>query len=157
MSDSLIRFIIRIFTVALSMAAFSTFFWVIIGHYRYMSVKKRERLAQEAIANGHVVDAKLVKTKRVMRGNPSTRNEYDYIILDVGIYEYAYNGRTYRSKLAAEDTNWPKEMKLYYIKNPKKATMKSNIGISEIGGGKCFLIVFSVLAFFELMSYLGTL
>lgn len=153
MSDNLIRFIIRIFTVALSVAAFSTLFWTIIGHFRYMSREKRERLAQEAIANGHVVNARLAKTKRVKRSDPS-RND-DYIILDVGIYEYEYKGKTYRSKLAAEDMTWPNELTLYYIKNPKKATAKGNIGLSEIGGGRCFLIVFAVLSFFELLSYLG--
>ena len=134
MSDQTIRFIIRIFTVALPIAAFSTLFWTIIGHYRYMSTVKKERLVQEAIANGHVVDAKLVKTKRITRSDPARSD--DYIILRVGIYEYEYNGRTYRSKLAAEDVTWPKEMQLYYIKNPKKATAKGSIGTTEIGEGK---------------------
>ena len=117
MPDHYIRFIIRIICVALPVSLFATLFYYMFKRLLLAIKKSRNDLKQIAIDKGHVFTGKLIKTKQIKRNDPS-RNEYDYLILDVAIYEY--KGKKYKSKLCMKNASWPDEIELYYIKILKK-------------------------------------
>ncbi len=60
-------------------------FSLYVQRFLFAVKKKRNNLKQIAIDKGHVFTGKLIKTKQIKR-NDSSRNEYDYLILDVAIY-----------------------------------------------------------------------
>ena len=132
--------------------------YTLFRHLLVAGEKKREMLARKAINDGRVVNGRLVKTKVVRRGTKS-RDPDDYELVTVGTYEYEYKGKTYRSKLEYETGRGahPKEMELYYIKNQKKATSRGNIGLTELGTGKCFWIVFLFLIATWVIPHLGNM
>lgn len=156
MREETVHFIIRIICVALPIALFVTFFYFICKFYLSMSQKKNERMLQKAIAAGHVVKGRLINTKiEWWLDNSTARLEDDTKMVRVGTYEYEYKGKTYRRKLYTEADKLPKELDLYFIKNPKKVAKKSNIASSDLGTGKCFWRVFIFISFIEACSYLS--
>ena len=116
-------------------------FSLYVQRFLFAVKKKRNNLKQIAIDKGHVFTGKLLKTKQIKRNDPS-RNEYDYLILDVAIYEY--KGKKYKSKLCMKNSSWPDEIELYYIKNPKKATTSGNLGETELNSGNFFRTLFII-------------
>lgn len=77
--------------------------------------KKPGKAIETAKARGHVVTARLVDTHWTVPGNP--RDVVDRYSL--GIYEYEWDGRTYKYRLSAMTP--PSELTLYFLRNPRKA------------------------------------
>lgn len=78
---------------------------------------EREELKNLAIARGHVVNAKLVKIQSNSVRTASSFSNHD----SMGIYTYTYNGRKYKFTFQAD--NPPASMTLYFVDNPRKATV----------------------------------
>lgn len=90
------------------------------------SKKRRERVKQRAIEQGHVVTAKLIKTSHTIRNVPGTHMLYSR----KGTYEYTYNGKKYKFSGWFQD---PKpELILYFDKKPSKATVENDLNDSNI-------------------------
>lgn len=109
---------------------------------------KRIKLVKEAMEKNHVIKGKLVRTKTVKRADPDRRDDNDsYELYKMGIYEYEYNKRTYKTKIMKRLRGYPlqKEIDLFYVKNPKKATTESSLGKTEISWLKYFIITFILL------------
>ena len=125
----------------LPLSLFIALFYFVFKHTFARSEKKNERLLQEAIQAGHVVNARLIKAKTEWWLDQATRMEDDTKMVRVGTYEYEYNGKTHRVKLCSERYDMPKERELYFIKNPKKVATGKNIACSEISFWKYLRLV----------------
>ncbi len=65
--------------------------------------------------------------------------------VDMGIYQYEYNGKIYTSKIFEKVGHLKDEVDLFYVNNPKKATSEYNLGKTEIDWKKYFLVSFIVI------------
>lgn len=146
-NEEILHLIIRIITIALPVSLFITFAYFIIRTFILMAT--RDRLKKKVIAKGHVLSARLIKSTVTRGADGPYSDTQNY--LDVGIYEYEYKGRKYRTKLSDENKSWPLEMELYYVKNPKKATSLNSIGSTEMGIRKCFFICFFILSAIQVL------
>ncbi len=129
---------------------FSLFISTIIYEIKIFLITdgKRIKLVKEAIEKNHVIKGKLVRTKTVKRADPDRRDDNDsYELYNMGIYEYEYNKKTYKTKIIRRLRGYPlqKEIDLFYVKNPKKATTESSLGKTEISWLKYFIITFIIL------------
>ena len=107
--------------------------------------KKRLKLVKEAMEKNHMLKGKLVKSKIVQRRNPTRPQDINMRrSFDLGIYEYEYKGKTYKTKILAHLGHLKKELDLFYVKNPKKATSEYSLGETEISWLKHFLITFII-------------
>lgn len=100
------------------------------------SKRQQEKAVETAISRGHAVTATLKKcvgARGEVPGVQSTQNA------QLGIYEYEYGNRTYRYKFYAEEL--PKTLELYFLKRPKKATVKGALVNSTV----CWPLVFAVV------------
>lgn len=105
-----------------------------------MAFKKKSGKALEtAKARGHVVTARLVDTHWSVPENP--RDAVDRFSL--GIYEYEWDGRTYKYRLPAMTP--PDELTLYFLHSPRKAMPEQDL---KSFGFPWFWISLSVFAFF---------
>ena len=155
MFDRTVSIILNLLGVAMPVSLFMT-----LGNYlikytinAFNRDKKNQKLLEEAIAKNHAVKGTLVKTKKVKRTDPS-RNEFDYITCEVGTYEYEYKGRKYRTKFTYETPfSFPKELDLYFVKNPKRATIVSELAMSRVDSWKFFWTWFFILAFCGYISH----
>ena len=134
----------KIFTAA--------FFSLIIGSAIYgfkvflITDKKRLKLVREATEKNHILKGKLIKNKIVRRLDPARREDSTFeISCDLGIYEYQYKNKTYKTKIYAPLGHLTKEIDLFYVKNPKKATTEYLLGITEISWLKYFIITFIII------------
>ena len=64
---------------------------------------------------------------------------------EVGKYSYEVNGKSYRYRLMST-TGIPETITLYYIKNPRKATLPLELGIFEFPWLKYYLEIALVVA-----------
>lgn len=101
----------------------------------------RKKLLNKAIADGHIVTAKLVKSY------DETYSD-DFGVADtgreIGLYTYEYNGKTYKYR-AVTTAHFPKEMELYFVKKPGKACMQDEIGLRESNWIKLYLSVTGII------------
>lgn len=142
---------IEIIFVDLPLALFVAMFCFGLKYILAGSQKKNERLLEKAIAAGHVVDAKRVSTKTEWRLDQTTPCQDDKKMVDIGIFEYKYKRKKYQVKFSSENCEFPKELELYFIKNPAKAAMKNNIAYTEISFWKYFLRVFIFLVIIRVL------
>lgn len=98
-------------------AFFVVFFAYLISHARNDNPKKREAILEEAIRSGHTVNAGLIKRRATRKAIPGTHEFWS----SIGYYEYEYKGKKYTYKYWAD--NPPATLKLYFVKNPAKATV----------------------------------
>lgn len=103
----------------------------------------REKLRQEAIRKGHVIEASLQKSYNVVEhdtefGNVGTME-------DIGVYHYQYNGKKYKYEAVAS-TGLPSKITLYYIKRPRKATVANDLGNWETPWFRFYLIISLIIA-----------
>ena len=107
--------------------------------------RKRLKLVREAMEKNHMLKGKLVKSKIVQRRNPTRPQDINMRrSFDLGIYEYEYKGKTYKTKILAQLGHLQKDLDLFYVKNPKKATSEYSLGKTEISWLKHFIITFII-------------
>lgn len=97
-------------------------FWVcgiayFISHTINDTPKKREAAIEDAIRSGRTVRAELIKTRGTTMSIPGTHEHWS----SIGYYKYEYKGKKYKYKYWAD--NPPPILKLYFVKNPAKATV----------------------------------
>lgn len=103
----------------------------------------REKLRKEAIRKGHVIEATLQKSYNVVKHDTEFGNVGT--IEDIGVYHYEYNGKTYKYQ-ATTSKGLSSKITLYYIKNPRKATVSMDLGNREIPWFRFYLIIALVIA-----------
>lgn len=103
----------------------------------------REKLREKAKEEGHVVQATLQKHHNIRRydtgfGPMSTMKEF-------GTYTYSVNGKQYKYQhITARGLH--NNLTLYYIKNPRKATVGGDLGNWETPWFKFYLIISLLVA-----------
>jgi len=108
--------------------------------------RKRIKLVKEATEKNHIIKGKLVKNKIVRRPRSARKEDRDFdITCDLGIYEYEFKNKKYRTKVYTRLGHLKKEIDLFYVKNPKKATTEYELGKSEISWLKYFIITFIIV------------
>ena len=126
----------------------SVFVTVIIYLIKAVSItdSKRIKLLKKAMDEKHVVHSKLIKRKTVRINNSVHPQDIDMDEnVDMGIYQYEYNGKIYTSKIFEKVGHLKDEVDLFYVNNPKKATSEYNLGKTEIDWKKYFLVSFIVI------------
>jgi len=122
MNTETITNLILAFCFAVPLAMVITPIFVYLKKVMYHPTQKKKWL-DEAIKNGHVVKAKLIKehdiNKHTEFGVHSTGEK-------MATYEYSYNGKTYRRKFMSFN-KFGDEVNLYFISNPAKAEFGGNI------------------------------
>jgi len=107
--------------------------------------RKRLKLVREATEKNHILKGKLIKSKIIRRTDPARRDLRNFDrTLDLGTYEYEYKNRTYKTKVTTSVGHLKKEIDLFYVKNPKKATTEYSLGKSEISWLKHFIVTFII-------------
>lgn len=102
----------------------------------------RGKLREEAPKNGHVVEAHLVKKHTL-----TEKKQYGYVdtMKEMGKYVYYVKGRKYVYHLVSYN-GLDKTISLFYIKNPRKATVGGDLGNFEVPWFKIYLILSLVCA-----------
>ena len=107
--------------------------------------RKRLKLVREATEKNHMLKGKLVKSKVIRQPNPARKEDRNFDELrSVGTYEYEYKNRTYKTKITTGVGYLRKEIDLFYVKNPKKATSEYGLGRTEISWLKHFIVTFII-------------
>lgn len=103
----------------------------------------RKSLQEKAERKGNVVEAHLLKSHNIRNydadgiGMPTME--------DMGTYSYEVNGKSYHYRLLST-MGIPKTITLYYIKNPRKATLANDLGNWESPWLKYYLVIALVVA-----------
>lgn len=103
------------------------------------SKERKEAALLKAISRGHVVTA--VYKKHISSSVPVPASKGHKT--SSALYEYEYNGKTYRYHYSND--NLPNTLKLYFLKNPNKATVRSSLIDSEINWVKIYILVTVVI------------
>ncbi|MBP3477219.1 MAG: hypothetical protein J6K48_13045 [Lachnospiraceae bacterium] len=103
----------------------------------------RENLRKEAIRKGHVIEASLQKSYNA--AEPDTEFGNVGTMEDIGVYHYQYNGKTYKYR-AITSKGLSSKITLYYIKNPRRATVACDLGNWETPWFRFYLIISLVSA-----------
>lgn len=102
---------------------------------------KQDKLRDKAIQNSHIIKAELIKSHEVANYNPQTHVYGDR----TAVYEYTYGQKIYHYRCMSD--GWPeKEIKLYYLHNPKKAAPWGSIGMHERVGAP-WVVYYLISAF----------
>jgi hypothetical protein len=88
----------------------------------------RKKLLRQAKENNHVIKAKLIKYSDILTSNDgfgaTASGER------MAIYHYEYAGKKYKYRAITAGC-LPEEITLYYLRNPRKATVASELGLRE--------------------------
>ena len=103
--------------------------------------KKREAMLEEAIRSGHTANAVRIKRRATRKSVPGTHE----FLSSIGYYEYKYKGKKYKYKYWADDP--PLTLKLYWVKNPAKATVAGALNPVTTNWFRTYIIVAFVLYF----------
>lgn len=115
-----------------------------ISHARSNNPKKSkaeaDRLKKLAIQRGHVVTAELVgwENDRVDRLYSASRCDR------LAVYKYTYQGKTY--KFRYRDDNPDLELTLYFLKNPRKATVAGALQEKKVPWVLIYLVLTVLLS-----------
>ena len=101
---------------------------------------RNKKAVDKAIEKGHVVTAKLIKTGPILFDVPgqTTRGPYQE-----GVYEYTYKRRRYKYRFISDSP--PSQLTLYFLSNPRKATVGKALIDSETNWIRIYLIVAGLL------------
>lgn len=133
------------FLISLVISAFLTVVFYLIKTAS-ITDSKRIKLLKKSMEEKHIVHSKLIKSKVVKIKNSVYPHDIDMVEdVDMGIYQYEYNGKTYTSKVFEKVGHLKNEMDLFYVNNPKKATSEYNLGKTEIDWKKYLLVSFIVV------------
>lgn len=105
------------------------------------SKKKNEDAVLTAMKRGHVVTAVWKKHLSASVPVPGTKGHRT----SAALYEYTYKGKSYRYKFYGDDL--PSSLRLYFISNPAKATVKGDLTASKVCWPLVYVIVAAVLYF----------
>lgn len=98
----------------------------------------RQGLLRKAIEKGNVVTARFVKSTGYMLQGESAAHPAGSVS---GKYEYEYQGKKYSKQLTARrDSDLVREVELYFVRNPKRASVANEIGLSEPNWLVCCLV-----------------
>lgn len=122
-------------------AFFVVFIAYLISHSKNVTKKKKEAAVEEAIRAGHTVNAVLTKRRATRKKIPGTHEFWS----SIGYYKYEYNGKSYTYKYWAD--NPPSTLKLYFVKNPAKATVAGALSPVTANWPLIYAIVTAVLYF----------
>lgn len=118
-------------------AAVIVFPWYIISKTIELLPGRQEKAMQKIIEKGHIVTAIFVKSYGRDSDNPFLPSQC--------LYKYTCNGKTY--KYTTFDDDPPRELKLYYMHNPRKASTSNAINVSEKHWFLRFLIISLIIIF----------
>lgn len=105
--------------------------------------KKNEKLLEQAIRDGHVVNAVQYKARSYKA--PTARSKFG---CTRGYYKYTYHGKTYKYQYEVGiDENPPSILKLYFVKNPRKATVALALSDTKINFPLLYVILVVVIYF----------
>lgn len=121
--------------ISLFAAAVVIFPIYLISRQFSMSSRKQEKAKKKAIERGHVVLAHLVKVYLASRDNP--RRSIDQH--SEAVYSYEYNGKKY--KYSAFSDAPPQTLQLYFLTNPKKASIEGDIPLTKFPWPVAYAIV----------------
>ena len=107
------------------------------------STKNKRKALEKAIFQGHIVTARLVKTGMLRFDIAGRKNGPARL----GKYVYQYNGKKYKYRYYALTP--PSTLKLYFLRNPRKATVDKALSNSNCNW---FLIYASVAALFYVVN-----
>lgn len=131
--------------ISLFAAAVAIFPIYLISKQFSMSSRKQEKAKKKAIERGHVVLAHLVKVYMASRDNP--RRSIDQH--SEAVYSYEYNGKKY--KYSAFSDAPPQTLQLYFLTNPKKASIEGDIPLTKFPWPVAYAIV-AVLSYLVVRS-----
>ncbi len=100
-----------------------------IIYFLYLSVVvplSRKKLLKQAEERGHVLIAKRVKSIT----KTGTTDDHYTANLRYGVYQYEYNGKTYKLKTNSHRQP-PMEVNVYFRNNPAKAKLRDEFGALE--------------------------
>ena len=117
--------------------AITPVFWLLRAWFYVPGIRKS--LQEEAERKGNVVEAHLLESHDCRDSNGMPTMD------EAGTYSYEVNGKSYRYRLVST-TGIPKTITLYYIKNPRKATLPLELGIFESPWLKYYLVIALVVA-----------
>lgn len=112
-------------------------FWLLRAWFYVPFICKS--LQEEAERKGNVVEAHLLESHDCRDSNGMPTMD------EAGTYSYEVNGKSYRYRLVST-TGIPETITLYYIKNPRKATLPLELGIFEFPWLKYYLVIALVVA-----------
>lgn len=129
----------------------ATAFFCCLRKACYVPLVQRKML-EKAIADGHVVKAKLVDSSERMGGGEYSVPNGEW----KAIYEYQYGGKTY--KYRGISTGWPaEEITLYFQTKPNRGCTYHELGYRESNWKKYYwwMVVVCFIGFFawELYKY----
>jgi len=110
----------------------------------------RKRYLDKAIKNKHFVTAKLVRSGELT----NNFGEFGFVSgCEVGLYEYEYGGKKYKTKLIASSPSEhiSETVELYFIKNPKNACFANELGLR--GNSHWILHYFAVATIISLVAF----
>lgn len=99
------------------------------------SKKRQEKAVEKAIKEGHVVQAVLVKRSTNVERVPGVESKF----VALGVYKFTYKGKKYIYRCWTNSP--PQTLKLYFIKNPRKARRKNELVDSKVSWPVIFTIV----------------
>lgn len=121
-------------------------YWVSL--YRNTAKKSQERMLATAIERGHVVEASLIKQSTLLSDVPGIVG-YTYRL----VYTYNYNGKKY--KYLYWSITPPETLTLYFVKDPRKATVPGAMSPEKTNWVLVYLILSAVFYLFLRMAYSG--
>lgn len=110
------------------------------------SPKRNQKAVAKAIERHHVVTATLIKAGPLVFDVPGVTAPGPH---RRGVYEYTYKGRRYKYYFWAN--NPPSRLTLYFLKNPKKATVDKALFDSETSWMRIYLIIAGLLITLNLL------
>lgn len=134
MSSRIVAVIILAIPTGLVCSIFATVLFCILRK-TLLGPYIRRGLLKKAIAENHVVEAKLISSKDI----------YNETWQEVGIYAYAYNGQKYRYR-GVSYNRLPQSITLYFEKNPKRACPSKELGLHESPWLKVYCISSVIIA-----------
>jgi len=101
----------------------------------------RNKLLEQAIRKGNVVKATYVEeTGYSLQGESGVHPGGS----STARYEYEYQGKKYTKRLTTTRSNFPMEIELYFVKNPNRACVSNEIGLSEPNWLAWYLLSFGI-------------
>jgi len=99
----------------------------------------RPKIRKKVLEKGHIVTAHLIRQNDILNDNGTVSCN------EIAVYQYEYNNITYKYKSISAGTS-SKEIELYFMKNPRKATTYNEIGLKETHWLKYYLLISVLIA-----------
>lgn len=100
----------------------------------------RKKMLEKAIAEGHVVQARLVKEHNIADGKEYLHTSGKWYVM----YQYQYAGKQYKYRATCYG-NPSEEITLYFEKNPKQACAYLELGYMESNWKKYYIRLVAVI------------